>query len=57
MLKEQFSSNKVNTPRLYDLFNVKQREGESLKEYLNRFCAVLVRLQTQDEEMVVAAFV
>jgi len=29
---------------------------ESLKEYLNRFCALSVKLQTQDEEMVVAAF-
>jgi len=56
MFKEQFSANKVNPPRLYDLLNVKQREGESIKEYLNRYCAVSVRLQTQDEEMVVAAF-
>jgi len=31
--------------------------GVTLKEYLNRLCAVLVRLQTQDEEMVVVAFV
>ena len=57
MFKEQFSTNKVNPPRLYDLFNVKQREGESLKEYLNKICAVSVRLQTQDEEMEVSAFV
>jgi len=56
MLKEQFSANKVNPPQLYDLFNVKQREGEFLKEYLNRLCIVSIRLQTQDEEMVVAAF-
>jgi len=42
---------------LYDLFYVKQREGESLKEYLNHFCAISVRLQTQDEEIMVVAFV
>ena len=57
MFKEQFSANKVNPPRLYDLFNIKQREEELLNEYLNRFCVVLVRIQTQDEEMVVAAFI
>jgi len=57
MFKEQFSVNKVNPSRLYDLFHVKQREGELLKEYFNRLCAVSVRLQTQDEEMVVIAFV
>jgi len=39
------------------MFNVRQSEGESLKGYLNRFCAIFVRLQTQDEEMVVAAFI
>jgi len=37
------------------MFNVKS-EGESLNAYLNRFCAVSVRLQMQDEEMVVATF-
>jgi len=57
MFKEQILANKVNLPRLYDLFNVKQREGELLREYLNRFYVVSVRLQTQDEEMVVVAFV
>jgi len=56
MFKEQFSTNKVNSLQLCDLFNVRQSEGESLKAYLNRFCAVSVRLQTQDEEMVVVAF-
>jgi len=56
MFKKQFSANKVNPPRLCDLFNVRQSEGELLKAYLNRFCAVSVRLQTHDEEMVVVAF-
>ena len=57
MFKDQFSANKVNPPRLCDLFNVKQREWESLKEYLNKLYAISVRLETQDEEMMVATFV
>ncbi|XP_068472853.1 uncharacterized protein [Phaseolus vulgaris] len=54
---EQFSTNKVKPLKLYDLFNVKKKEGEELKDYLNRFCVIRVRLQTHDEEMMVAAFV
>jgi len=42
---------------LPDLFNVKLREGEFFKDYLNRFCAVSVRLQTLNEDMVIVAFV
>jgi len=57
MFKEQFSTNRVNPPHPYDLFNIKQGEWESLKEYLNIFCAVSIRLHTQDEEMEVVAFV
>jgi len=57
MFKEQFPSNKVNPPQLYDMFNDRHSKGESLKGYLNRFCTVSVRLRTQDEEMVVVAFV
>jgi len=52
MFREQYAINKV----LYDIFNVKQREGEALKDCLNRFCTVTVRLQTHDEEMMIAAF-
>jgi len=40
-----------------NLFYVRQREGELLKEYLNRFCAVSVRIQNPNEEMVVDVFV
>ena len=54
---EQFPTNKVKPLKLYDLFNVKKKEGEELKDYLNRFCVIRVRLQTHDEEMMVAAFV
>jgi len=45
LFREQFSANKVNPPRLYDLFGVRQRDGERLKEYLNRFNTLTVRLQ------------
>jgi len=34
LFREQFSANKVKPPKLYDLFGVRQREGERLKEYL-----------------------
>ena len=35
---------------------MRQREGERLKEYLNRFNALTVRLQMHDEEMMIVAF-
>jgi len=41
---------------LYDLFNLRQREGESLKNYLNRFEALTVRLQIHDKVVMVTAF-
>jgi len=57
MFKEQLSINRVDPLRLPDLFYVKQMERELLKEYLNRFYAISVRLQTPNEEMVVVSFV
>jgi len=56
MFREQFSTNKVKPPRIYDLFGVRQREGEPLKGYLNRFNALTVRLQTHDEDMMITTF-
>ena len=35
---------------------MKQRQGEPLKDFLNRFGAFVVRLQTQDEALMVHAF-
>ena len=35
---------------------MRQREGDRLKEYLNRFNALTIRLRTHDEEMMIAAF-
>jgi len=40
----------------YDLFDVRQYQGESLKDFLNRFGAQIVRLPGKDEEMFVHAF-
>ena len=40
----------------YDLFDVRQYQGESLRDYLNRFGAQMVRSPAKDEEMLVYAF-
>jgi len=40
----------------YDLFDIRQYQGESLKDFLNRFGARIVRLPGKDEEMFVHAF-
>jgi len=56
MFREQLSVNTVKPSRSYDLFGVRQREGEPLEDYLNRFCAVTVRLQTHNEDMMITAF-
>ena len=56
LFTEQFSINQVKPPILYDLFNVRQREGESMKNYLNRSWALTVKLQTHDEVVMVNAF-
>ena len=44
MFREQFSANMVKPPRMYDLFGVRKREGKPLKDYLNRFNALTIRL-------------
>jgi len=41
---------------LYGLFSVRQREGESLQDYLNRFWAFTVKLRTHDNNVMVFAF-
>ncbi|XP_068476909.1 uncharacterized protein [Phaseolus vulgaris] len=40
----------------YDLFDVPQNQGESLRDYLSRFGAQVVRLSSKDEDMLVHAF-
>jgi len=56
LFRKKFSVKKVKPPKLYDLFNVRQREEELLKDYLNKFWALTVRLQTHDEDVMVTTF-
>ena len=56
LFREKYIANRAPTSISYDLFNVRQYWGESLKEFLNRFGAQVVRLNTKDETMMVHAF-
>ncbi|XP_068486741.1 uncharacterized protein [Phaseolus vulgaris] len=56
MFVEQYIVNKALSLVSYDLFGVRQYQGESLKDFLNRFGAQIVRLPGKDEEMFVHAF-
>jgi len=56
LFREHYIVNRVPPPISYDLFDVKQYQGESLKEFLNRFGVQVVRLHTKDEGMTVHAF-
>ena len=44
LFKEQYLANRVAPPVSYDLFDVKQYQGETLKEYINRFGAQVVKV-------------
>jgi len=48
MFVEQYIVNKAPPLVSYDLFNVRQYQGESLKDFLNRFGAQIVRLPGND---------
>ncbi|XP_068501006.1 uncharacterized protein [Phaseolus vulgaris] len=54
--REQYLANRAPPPVSYDLFDVKQYQGESLKEYINRFGAQVVKTGTTEEPMIVYAF-
>ena len=56
MFVEQYIVNKAPPLVSYDLFDIRQYQGESLKDFLNRFGAQIVRLPGKDEEMFVHAF-
>jgi len=56
MFVEQYIVNMAPPLVSYDLFDVRQYQGESLKDFLNRFGAQIVRLPGKDEEMFVHAF-
>jgi len=56
LFREQYLANKAPQPVSYDLFDVKQYQGETLKEYINRFGAQVVKVGTTEEPMIVYAF-
>ena len=56
MFVEQYIVNKAPPLVSYDLFDIRQYQGESLKDFLNRFGARIVRLPGKDEKMFVHAF-
>jgi len=56
LFREQYIVNRAPPPISYDLFDVRQYQGESLKEFLNRFGVQVVKLHTKDEAMTVHAF-
>jgi len=56
LFREQYLANRAPPSVLYDLFDVKQYQGETLKEYINRFRAQVVKVGTTEEPMIVYAF-
>jgi len=56
LFREQYLANRAPQPVSYDLFDVKQYQGETLKEYINRFGAPVVKVGTTEEPMIVYAF-
>ncbi|XP_068502368.1 uncharacterized protein [Phaseolus vulgaris] len=54
--REQYIMNQAPPPVSYDLFDVKHYQGETLKEYINRFGAQVVKVGTTEEPMIVYAF-
>jgi len=53
---EQFIINQARPPVCFDLFGVNQKQGESLKDFLIGFGESTMKLQTQDEALMVHAF-
>ena len=53
---EQYIVNKAPPRVSYDLFDIRQYQRESLRDYLNRFGAQMVRSPAKDEEMLAYAF-
>jgi len=56
LFREQYIVNRTPPPISYDLFDVRQYQGKSLKEFLNRFGVQVVKLHTKEEAMTVHAF-
>ena len=56
LFREQYIANRAPPTVSYDLFDVRQYQGEFLKDFLNCFGAQVVRLNTKDENIMVHAF-
>ncbi|XP_068503950.1 uncharacterized protein [Phaseolus vulgaris] len=56
LFREQYLANRAPPPVSYYLFDVKQYQGETLKEYINRFGAQVVKVGTTEKPMIVYAF-
>jgi len=56
LFRGQFIVNRAPPPVSFDLFDVKQYQVEPLKDFLNRYGALVVKLHTKDEAMMVHAF-
>jgi len=56
LFRAQYIANRAPPSVSYDLFDVRQYQGESLKEFLHRFGAQMVRLNLKDEKMMVHMF-
>jgi len=56
LFREQYIVNRAPPPNSYDLFDVRQYQGETLKEFVNRLGAQVVKVATKDETMMVHAF-
>ncbi|XP_020235072.1 uncharacterized protein LOC109814942 [Cajanus cajan] len=52
----QFAANKKKPPITSDLFDLKQQREESLKDFMQRFNEVALRIASLDERMAVIAF-
>jgi len=56
LFMEQYIVNRAPPVVSYDLFDVRQNQGESLRDYLGHFGAQVVRLPSKDEDIPVHAF-
>ncbi|XP_068503773.1 uncharacterized protein [Phaseolus vulgaris] len=56
LFRAQYIANRAPPPISYDFFDIRQYQGESLKEFLHRFGAQAMRLNLKDERMMVHVF-
>ncbi|XP_068498162.1 uncharacterized protein [Phaseolus vulgaris] len=56
LFREQYMANRAPPPVSYDLFDVKQYQGETLKAYINCFGVQVVKVGNTEEPMIVYAF-